>query len=172
MGFDYKIKYSDRKTIAIHILRDGTLEVRCNHNVDKKSIDDFVAAHERWINKHLDSIINHEEKAIEIGSTILLLGKEYPLEKSQIDRTYFDGNAFMIDPNFTNADILSYLKKFYVSEAKKIIKQRVQFHSEIMQLYPTRVNITSATTRWGSCSGKNSLSFPWKLVSNNNISIF
>lgn len=45
------------------------------------------------------------------------------------------------------------------NQAKRYIPKRVEFFSKIMQLYPTAVKINTAKTRFGSCSGKNSLNF-------------
>ncbi len=33
-----------------------------------------------------------------------------------------------------------------------------------MDVKPIKIGITSAKTRWGSCSGKNSVNFSWKLI--------
>ncbi len=33
-----------------------------------------------------------------------------------------------------------------------------------MEIIPTGLRITSAKTRWGSCSGKNSINFSWRLI--------
>lgn len=48
--------------------------------------------------------------------------------------------------------------------AKEILPQRIKYYSELMGLYPTKVTITSAKTRFGSCSGKNSISFSCRLM--------
>lgn len=48
--------------------------------------------------------------------------------------------------------------------AKEIIPKRVQYFSKIMGLYPTCVKISSAKTRFGSCSAKNSLNFSFYLM--------
>ena len=45
------------------------------------------------------------------------------------------------------------------AKARQIILPRVAYWSERMGLHPTGVKITSARTRYGSCSGKNSLCF-------------
>lgn len=63
--------------------------------------------------------------------------------------------------------------KFSISEqeaerlkvlAKKIIPQKVEYFSSLTGLVPTAVKITSAKTRFGSCSGKNSICFSLYLV--------
>ena len=52
----------------------------------------------------------------------------------------------------------------YKQKAKEIIAERLHKYEQIMGLYSTKFGITSANTRWGSCSGKNSINFTWKLV--------
>ena len=49
-------------------------------------------------------------------------------------------------------------------KAKEILPERVRFFSEQMNLTPTGIRITGAKTRFGSCSGKNSLNFSWRLM--------
>ena len=48
--------------------------------------------------------------------------------------------------------------------AKKIIPQKVEYFSSLTGLVPTAVKITSAKTRFGSCSGKNSICFSLYLM--------
>lgn len=48
--------------------------------------------------------------------------------------------------------------------AKEYIPPRVKYYSEIMGLFPSAVKISSATKKFGSCSGKNSLNFSYKLM--------
>lgn len=42
--------------------------------------------------------------------------------------------------------------------------KRVAYWSKVMDLVPTGVKITGAARRFGSCSGKNSLCFSWRLM--------
>ena len=55
---------------------------------------------------------------------------------------------------------ISALKK----AAKEYIPNKVLEYSEIMGLKPSGIKITSARTRFGSCSGKNSLCFSYLLM--------
>lgn len=48
--------------------------------------------------------------------------------------------------------------------AAEIIPKRVAFYAKVMGVQPTGIKITSAKTRFGSCSGKNSLCFSWRLM--------
>ncbi|MBP3496080.1 MAG: M48 family metallopeptidase [Clostridia bacterium] len=49
-------------------------------------------------------------------------------------------------------------------QAKEIILPRVSYFSKIMGVFPERVSINSAKTRFGSCSSKKSLNFSYRLV--------
>lgn len=49
-------------------------------------------------------------------------------------------------------------------QAKDLLPDKVNAFAARMEVQPTGITITSATTRWGSCSGKNRLSFPYRLM--------
>lgn len=49
-------------------------------------------------------------------------------------------------------------------KAKRMLPGKVSAFSAQMKLSPTGITITAAKTRWGSCSGKNRLSFPYRLM--------
>ena len=65
-----------------------------------------------------------------------------------------------IKPDNLSAEEIAALKK----KAKEILPQKVAYFSEIMELKPAGVKITSAKKRFGSCSGKNSLCFSYQLM--------
>ncbi|MDD2269106.1 MAG: M48 family metallopeptidase [Eubacteriales bacterium] len=50
------------------------------------------------------------------------------------------------------------------AKAKAIIPERVKVFAALMKVDPTAITITSAKTRFGSCSGKNGLSFSYLLM--------
>ena len=50
-------------------------------------------------------------------------------------------------------------RKALLAQAREYLPMRVDYWSGIMGLTPTVLKITSARTRFGSCSGKNSLCF-------------
>ena len=49
-------------------------------------------------------------------------------------------------------------------KARQVLPPKIAYYSEKMGLFPTGVRITSARTRYGSCSGKNRLSFSLYLM--------
>lgn len=55
-------------------------------------------------------------------------------------------------------------RKALLAQAREYLPMRVDYWSGIMGLTPTGLKITSARTRFGSCSGRSSLCFSWRLM--------
>lgn len=51
-----------------------------------------------------------------------------------------------------------------IARAKCELPKKVMYYAQRMHLYPTGLRITSARTRFGSCSAKNSICFSWRLM--------
>lgn len=114
---------------------------------------------------------NRRTLAIEVkpGGEVLVRSPKKLSEKHIID---FVGNKFdwilkSIDRQKRNkkaqtfdSEQITYLRQ----KAKEVIPKRVERFSEILGLYPTGIKITSAKTRFGSCSPKNSLNFSLYLM--------
>ena len=55
-------------------------------------------------------------------------------------------------------------KPLYVKRAKAVLPGKIEYFARRMGVEPTGLTVTSARTRFGSCSGKNRLSFSWRLM--------
>ena len=53
---DYTVIRSRRKTIALQIMADGRLLVRCPNLMPSQAIAAFVKSKERWISKHIPAV--------------------------------------------------------------------------------------------------------------------
>lgn len=51
-----------------------------------------------------------------------------------------------------------------ITRAKIELPKKVEYYGRIMGCKPGRITITSAQTRFGSCSAKNNISFSWRLM--------
>lgn len=56
------------------------------------------------------------------------------------------------------------LEKRYRQAAKEYIPKRVEYYAGQLGVSYGRIRIAEQKTRWGSCSGKGTLSFNWKLM--------
>lgn len=55
-------------------------------------------------------------------------------------------------------------RKALIARAKAELPPKVAHYAALMGVEPTGITVTSARTRFGSCSGKNRLSFTWRLM--------
>jgi hypothetical protein len=55
-------------------------------------------------------------------------------------------------------------KQMLIRRAKEYLPKKTMEYAAIMGVNPTGVKITSARTRFGSCSGKNSICYSWRLM--------
>lgn len=62
-------------------------------------------------------------------------------------------------PEPTEAERLAYIRR-----AKEILPRKVAYYGKLMGLTPAGLTITDARKRFGSCSGKNRISFAWRLM--------
>ena len=51
---EYEVIYSKRRTLCLQIKKDASIVVRAPKGVSKKRIEEFVAKHLNWIEKHLE----------------------------------------------------------------------------------------------------------------------
>jgi predicted metal-dependent hydrolase len=165
---EYTLIRSKRRTMAIHIKRDMTLEVRAPLKMPKTEIDRFVMSKRGWIERHLAEMEqrarNKAEFSVNYNDTVSLQGREYPVTAREGNRAGFDGQRFFLPPGLSPDEIKRVIVQVYKSIAKRILTNKVMDYSKQMGVMPTAVKVNSAKTRWGSCSAKNSINFSWRLV--------
>lgn len=124
-AMDYKIIYSNRKTLCIKLENNGEVTVRAPFCASRTVIENFVVRHEKWIESHITKI--REKQAM-----LNRLSRE-------------DTEALR-------------------QAAKEYIPGRVEYYADIMDVNYTGIRITSAKTRFGSCSATSSLCFSLYLM--------
>ncbi len=164
----YTLNRSERKTIAIRITKDATIEVGAPLKMPKSDINKFVQSKEKWITKHLLVRMAYiEQKAkfsLDYGDMVLYRGREYPIIMKSGDRIGFDGSIFYMCEGLSAEEIKFAVIQLYKKLAKRDLTIKVIDFAKQMNVRPIAVKINSAKTRWGSCSGKNSINFSWRLI--------
>ncbi|ABB16136.1 M48 family metallopeptidase [Carboxydothermus hydrogenoformans] len=163
-----KIIRTKRKTIALEVTDNATLIVRAPYRVSESTIQAVIRKHYNWIIKKKKEVEARDPKvrAKEFvnGEGFLYLGKYYKLQivEDQIEPLKF-ANAF-----YLSKKALPHAKKVFTEWYKKAalekITERVQFYAKMGGYKYSRINITSAQRRWGSCSSKGNLNFSWRLI--------
>lgn len=158
---------SRRRTVASIVERDGSVTVRAPLKMSTEAIEAFVQQHAEWVQKkqlEMQSMVPVEPRKYEPGERFLYLGRSYPLEivqgakrKLALDETFK-----LAQTEQSNAQTV--FRDWYRSQAAKLIPERVAYFARAFELQVKSIRITSARTRWGSCSAKGALSFSWRLL--------
>jgi len=160
---EYSLVRSDRKTWAVRILRDGSVEVRAPMRLPVWRIEALLEEKREWIETHRQEMLARYA-AVPDARQILFLGKEYPVLTRKTRDLACIEEQFFAPEGWTDAEIRSAMPALYKKLAKAYIVPRTQEMAFSMGLSPERIGITSARTRWGSCSDRRNLHFSWRLM--------
>ena len=163
----YTLNRSKRKTLAVYV-QNGEVEVRAPMKVSKRDIDKFVVSKEKWITDKLAASSERQEQrgtfTLNYGDMALYCGKEYPIAAKPGGRVGFDDERFYMPPDLTSEQIKHACVQIYRMLAKRDLTNKVLDFAKQMEVMPIAVKVSGAKTRWGSCSGKKSLTFSWRLI--------
>lgn len=158
---------SNRKSIALIVERDGKLTVRAPVHLSETRILQFIKSKTDWIlsQQKKAALQYHPSHKFIDGEPFLFLGRNIPLNlvDHQDIPLKMEEAAFLLKRSQqTLAGIL--FTRWYQKQARQIFTSRVEFLSKKMGIGFAKIRLSSARTRWGSCSSKGTLSFTWRLV--------
>jgi predicted metal-dependent hydrolase len=162
-----QILRSKRKTIALIIKPDGSLLVRAPLWTADKEIVKFIRNNTSWIEKkqaEARATLPMEPKQYCAGELFLYLGNTYPLEivKGQKKPLLLEASFQLAETAHPEAGLA--FERWYRNQARHILTERVNVFASQYDLHFQGIKITSARTRWGSCSSNGSLNFSWRLI--------
>lgn len=165
MNLSYKLVRSHRRSLCL-LIKEGELVVRAPYLTPKFFIDRFVASKTFWIKKHLQKPSPSFKRQYNEGEKFLLFGKEYKLrviKTNQKDSNiYIRGlqlNALVYD---TSKKFLKLaIEKFYRLKTQKIVLGLIKKYEPG---FKGKVTIKPYKSKWGSCSGRDDLTFNLKLA--------
>ena len=158
---------SNRKSFGLEVKPDGRLIVRVPNNATKSQIQSIVDHKTGWIAKTQSRLARKfpdlQPKTFTPGEAFWYLGEQYPLRLT--DRTSplldLDG-AFTLSHSAQNR-AKEVFTEWYREETRAITQRLIKTYTKQYGFKVHQVRITSARTRWGSCSGKNNLNFTYRL---------
>jgi predicted metal-dependent hydrolase len=165
---DYILTRSKRRTIALYVRDDATIEVRAPLKTPKQDIDKFVRSKADWIAGKValkrEQAAARAEFALAYGASVAYRGREYPIEAKPGSRCGFDDTRFYVPPGLSPEQLQSAVAQVYRMLAKRDLSAKALDFAKRMGVMPSAVKINGAATRWGSCSAKKSLNFSWRLM--------
>ncbi len=158
---------SKRRSFSLEIRPDGRLVVRAPKAATDAQIQKIVDQKAEWIEKNRAKVKHRfgavQPKTFSPGEVFWYLGEQYPLKLTFRKRPLLDlDSAFLLSmdakPNAKEIFI-----DWYREETRRITRDLIDSYAAQHGFKVNAVRITSARTRWGSCSGQRNLNFTYRL---------
>lgn len=153
-----------RRSLCLTITKDGNLVVHAPTRMNMNDILKYISEKEKWIVSKQQEI----ERKLSINKVILdynqilFLGTKYGIQSvNGLKKIELSQNALMV-PDSDN--VLFKIKKWYIAQATKILKERLEYFANIMQIDYASVSICNSKTRWGSCDNYHNIKLNFRLV--------
>ena len=158
-----KIIRSARKTLAVSVDCLGNVTVRAPYACSEQRIFSFLREKENWIlrkkSQRAGAGMKLPPENLD-GYSFLLLGKPYLVRLCDSRKIRVDNAVIYLPSENAKEKLTAWLKQ----NAKRILTNAVAAQSTRMGVQVSSVRISSAKTRWGSCSGKNNVNFSFRLL--------
>jgi hypothetical protein len=161
-----------RRTIGFQIDHRG-LRVSAPRWVSLREITSALETRSSWILAKLVEWRRHAEREAafatrwEDGGEIRLLGASLKLSIDPVARGIeHRGDLLRIDapPGADAEQIRQRVEAWLREQARKVFAERLPIYAERLGRTPARWGLSSARTRWGSCSRDGSIRLNWRLV--------
>ncbi|HLO61701.1 MAG TPA: SprT family zinc-dependent metalloprotease [Azonexus sp.] len=163
----YQLRRSQRRTIGLAIDHRG-LRVGAPTRARLGDIEALIRQHGQWV---LDKLAAwHERPApqkLEIGdgTVIPLLGEQRVIAITPLGRSgwQFGPQTIYLHPSATTS-AAQLLEKALRDKARTVFAERLALHAPRLGVAVPPLRLSSARTRWGSCSHHGGISLNWRLV--------
>lgn len=177
---EYILKRSTRKTIGL-VISDGVLTVKAPHYEPILWIEKVIEGHSAWIEKNLGKTLNKKYERIREpwlsaweNKCIKVVGLQEPVrieisakkERKSFDEStntfYFFSTEEVDQAIFYKAalEFVKYWARIYLTDLTHKTAEKDAYFIERLK----KVKLSSAETRWGSCSCLGNVNLNWRLV--------
>ena len=156
------VRSRSRSSVGLQVLPDGKVKVTIPFLYPKFLVKGILEEKADWIAQAQERMKNRQ--SARPVNTYLFLGKSYQLETRSGQKEVIELEDKLYIGISSKRGLKTYLESWYKQQARKIIVKRVELYAKRSGATYTSIKITSAETRWGSCSSQKTLNFNWKLV--------
>ena len=168
MKLDYKIQYSNRKTLNISVERDRSIIVRAPENLSTERIDEIVQSKRNWIKDKINHVqkypVDFKAKEFVSGESLLYLGRNYQLlvVEEVFEGVRFNQSFSISKSNQKNANQL--FKEWYLAKALEKIEPLAKKYAANLGVKYNECKTSEMRYRWASCTPKNNILFNWRII--------
>jgi hypothetical protein len=158
---------SNRRSISLEVHPDGRLVVRAPKSATNAQIQALVARKADWVAKSRDKAARRygdlKPKTFSPGERFWYLGEQYPLQLTNRQRPPLDLDGAFLLSRAAQDRAKKVFIAWYREETRQITQNFIDSYARRNGFRVKGVRITSARTRWGSCSANQTLNFTYRL---------
>lgn len=163
----HQIIHANRRSFSLEIKPDGRLIVRAPKGATPAEVQAVVAKKSAWIAQTQAKLAKKypelKSKTFTPGERFWYLGEQYPLQLTDRQRPPLDLDGAFTLSRHKQDRAREIFTEWYREETRAITADLITRYARQHGFRVNQVRITSAMTRWGSCSGKNNLNFTYRL---------
>ena len=161
----YTLVRSNRKTIALLVDRQGRLTVRAPRALSAAQIEAFVLEKRAWVEKTLAKLATLPPPVQPLtlcdGATLPYLGQTLTILRCDVPRVNLRGDVLLVPQSAVD---LQPILRWLDAQARTELSARAKQMAARLSLYPSTLRFTHAKGRWGSMSGRGTLSLNQALL--------
>ncbi|KJK23917.1 metal-dependent hydrolase [Burkholderiaceae bacterium 16] len=170
----YTLKRSSRRTIGFTV-DDRGLSITAPRWVTLADIESAIFEKQRWIFNKLGEWQHREARRVlptvqwREGASLPFLGKPITLKlESPTGVLVFDADTrflhLALPVHADEQQIKDRVQGWLQHQAKRLLAQRLDIYAEKLGVRHSAFSLTSAATRWGSCTADGKIRMNWRLM--------
>ena len=171
----YAFRRGRRRTIGFTINAEG-LSVAAPRWVGIGQVEDAIREREDWIFTKLADMRRHRASIPQVrwedGGSLPYLGEDITLRLASSARRsaglVFDREArtltVSLPPDASSAQLKARVQAWLQSEARALFRERLALFEPLLGVRHRALRLSSAKTRWGSCSADARILLNWRLI--------
>lgn len=165
-SFQITITRQARRTISMHVLPDGTVEVKAPFLMTRWEINRFIEKNREWIEKRqmkLQKRPQMKKHEYVDGEQFYYLGTLHTLTIGEYKEIAFK-EGILEFPKFLSFRIQKELTAWYMKNAEMVIHERLVVNAKQLDVSYKSVEFADTKSKWGHCTHENNLQFNWRLI--------
>jgi predicted metal-dependent hydrolase len=175
-SLDYELRRSSRRSIGFMIDDDG-LRVTAPKRVTLAEIDGAIRAKQRWILTKLGERGERRAQRDQVrtiewvdGALLPFLGEDITLKLEEAQRSHciYDKEASTLRigvvPGLSEWQLKERVRHWYMEQATSLFTERLDHYAAKLGVEYSSLTLSSAGTRWGSCTVQGAIRLNWKLI--------